>query len=112
MPSLQVRDLPQDIYDTLVRSAKRNHRSIAQQTTHILAEYFRVIEGRKGKEGHQIGSTSTDPDQWPTNPAEFGTWRFELLAKQLELDPSTFVPITDEELEEARGEYLMEKFGV
>lgn len=112
MPALQVRDLPQDIYDDLVRSAKRDHRSIAQQTTHILAEHFRVIEGGKGKEEPQIGSTSSNPEQWPKNPAEFGTWRFDLLAKQLELDPSTFVPMTDEELEEARGEYLMEKFGV
>ena len=45
MPALQVRDLPQDIYDQLVASSKRDHRSIAQQTTHILEQHFKLLEG-------------------------------------------------------------------
>lgn len=45
MPALQVRDLPQEIYDQLAASAKRDHRSIAQQTTAILEHHFTVVEG-------------------------------------------------------------------
>ncbi len=37
MPSLQVRDLPEDVYRQLVESARREHRSIAQQATYLLA---------------------------------------------------------------------------
>lgn len=32
MPSLQVRDLPDDVHDALVRTARAEHRSVAQQT--------------------------------------------------------------------------------
>jgi hypothetical protein len=32
MPALQVRDFPADLYEKLRESAKREHRSIAQQT--------------------------------------------------------------------------------
>jgi plasmid stability protein len=38
MPSLQVRDLPLDVYTKLVDRAKREHRSIAQQATFLLTE--------------------------------------------------------------------------
>lgn len=45
MPALQVRDLPQDIYDRLCESARREHRSIAQQTTAILERHFKLLDG-------------------------------------------------------------------
>ena len=38
MPAFQVRDMPQDLYDQLKYSAKCNHRSMAQQTVHILEQ--------------------------------------------------------------------------
>lgn len=44
MPALQVRDLPQDIYDRLVLSAERDHRSLAQQTTYILEQHLRHVD--------------------------------------------------------------------
>ena len=37
MPSLQVRDLPQDIYRRLAEEAKRDHRSLSQEATVLLA---------------------------------------------------------------------------
>lgn len=39
MPALQVRDLPQDLYDQLVELSRQDHRSIAQETTFIIEEY-------------------------------------------------------------------------
>ena len=42
MPALQVRDLPEPIYSALVKEAREQHRSIAQQTIHILEQHFLV----------------------------------------------------------------------
>jgi len=38
MPSLQVRDMPYELYQRLVASAKRSNRSIAQQTITLLGD--------------------------------------------------------------------------
>ena len=40
MPALQVRDLPQDTYERLVRCAADEHRSLTQQTVAILESYL------------------------------------------------------------------------
>lgn len=40
MPTLQVRDLPQDVYERLCENAKAEHRSIAQQATAILESHL------------------------------------------------------------------------
>ncbi len=42
MPALQVRDLPEPIYSALVKEAREQHRSIAQQTIYILERHFLV----------------------------------------------------------------------
>lgn len=36
MPRLQIRDLPQDIYDRLIESAEKNRRSLTQEAITIL----------------------------------------------------------------------------
>jgi plasmid stability protein len=41
MPALQVRDLPQDIYDDLKAQAEREHRSLSQQTVVLLQAALR-----------------------------------------------------------------------
>ena len=38
MPTLQIRDLPQDIYDKLVESAELNRRSLTQEAITILEQ--------------------------------------------------------------------------
>lgn len=38
MPSLQIRDLPQDVYDKLKLLAESEHRSLAQQALVLLKE--------------------------------------------------------------------------
>lgn len=43
MPTLQIRDLPQGIYDRLVLEAGLEHRSLAQQATAILDSHFRQM---------------------------------------------------------------------
>ena len=40
MATLQVRDLPQDLYEGLSLTAKSQHRSLAQQTAHIIQLYL------------------------------------------------------------------------
>lgn len=42
MPSLQVRDLPEHIYQTLCTEAARQHRSIAQQAIATLAQGLKL----------------------------------------------------------------------
>lgn len=44
MPPLQVRDLPQDIYERLCRCAERERRSLAQQTTWIIERFLDMYE--------------------------------------------------------------------
>ena len=41
MPALQVRDLPQSLYDELQQRAMREHRSMAQQTIVALEDHLR-----------------------------------------------------------------------
>lgn len=38
VPTLQVRNLPQNLYDRIVEAAKREHRSITQQTIVLLSQ--------------------------------------------------------------------------
>ncbi len=45
MPALQIRDLPQGIYDALKLRAEREHRSLAQQATVAIEEHLRLIPG-------------------------------------------------------------------
>ena len=44
MPSLQVREMPTILYDALCESAKRDHRSIAQQAVVTLSRGLNLAE--------------------------------------------------------------------
>jgi plasmid stability protein len=46
MPLLQVRDFPDDLYDTLSRTAKNDNRSIAQETIVLLRRALGQPEAR------------------------------------------------------------------
>jgi plasmid stability protein len=37
MPSLQIRDLPEEVYQKLLRLAKQDHRSLSQEAAVVLA---------------------------------------------------------------------------
>ena len=43
MPALQIRDLPQGLYDELKLRAEREHRSLAQQATVAIEEHLRMV---------------------------------------------------------------------
>ena len=60
MPTLQVRDLPQELYDKLACEAAAEFRSLAQQTTSILDQHFRgaATHERQGAMGYGEGSPS------------------------------------------------------
>ena len=47
MPSLQVRELPDHIYQKLVQEAEREHRSLSQQAIAVLARGFGVAMNPK-----------------------------------------------------------------
>lgn len=42
MPILQVRDVPDDLYETLVKEAKSDNRSIAQETIVLLRDALNI----------------------------------------------------------------------
>lgn len=49
MPSLQVRDLPEHIYQKLLGDAKRQHRSLAQQAVFSLSKGLETFENPKDR---------------------------------------------------------------
>ncbi len=49
MPSLQVRDLPHDVYARLQERAEAEHRSIAQETVVLLRIALGLPESRKAE---------------------------------------------------------------
>lgn len=51
MPALQVRDLPQDVYEGLKDCARNEHRSLAQQTIRAVEEMLARRESAEGDEG-------------------------------------------------------------
>lgn len=55
MPALQVKDCPQDIYDSLKLCASAEDRSMSQQTIHILRRFLKAYE--------QLGSNMSNTDQ-------------------------------------------------
>ena len=71
MPSLQIRDLPEHLYEILAEKARRNRRSLAQQATIELEKMVEaetrsrrldtVAELRKAILADGIRKTSLDP---------------------------------------------------
>ena len=71
MPSLQIRDLPEHLYEILAEKARRNRRSLAQQATIELENMFEaearsrrldtVAELRETILADGIRKTSLDP---------------------------------------------------
>ncbi len=49
MPLLQVRDMPEDLYENLARIAKQENRSIAQETIVLLRAAINLTEERKSR---------------------------------------------------------------
>ncbi|MEL6339048.1 MAG: hypothetical protein AAFQ65_04025 [Myxococcota bacterium] len=49
MPSLQIRDLPDELYEQLRVEAKREHRSLAQQATALLEKQLQGGSGSRSR---------------------------------------------------------------
>ncbi len=49
MPSLQVRELPENIYSSLVNQAKAEHRSLAQEAVAVLAKGLNISLSNKSR---------------------------------------------------------------
>lgn len=63
MPSLQVRDLPEPIYRKLVERASREHRTISQEATVLLARALEVAPGNRERRRAVLDSLRTQPRQ-------------------------------------------------
>ena len=72
MPSLQVRDVPAEIYNTLKQQAKRQHRTIAQETIAILESNLGVgkdLKHRRQRIIDDISGMNTETSDLP-DPVE------------------------------------------
>jgi antitoxin FitA len=68
MPTLQVRDLPEDVYVQLNYLAKKEHRSLSQETIVILKEGIGSKLGNKERRRkllEQINLLDIDADKFP-----------------------------------------------
>ena len=61
MPSLQVRELPQQIYHKLVTRAKKEHRSLAQQAIVTLAKGLDIEEKPKKRRANLVQRILQNP---------------------------------------------------
>lgn len=113
MPALQVRNLPQDIYDQLAAEAKAEHRSLAQHTTSILAEHFRVVDGGLSERPQQpstalpttLGSLTWEHIRTPEEREQRARKLFALMEAELEgVDVATLTP-PEVIFEEMRSEH-------
>ena len=73
MPALQVRDIPQDIYDGLVKLAKEENRSLAQETVVLLRLALKNSEERMTRRKRvllEIAELDMEPDPAMPDPAK------------------------------------------
>ena len=72
MPSLQVRDLPEELYRQLTYLAARDHRSLAQEAVHLLEQGIRIrLDGRTRRRIllESYKGPGVDTSDWP-DPAD------------------------------------------
>ena len=73
MPLLQVRDIPEDLYERLSRVAEADNRSIAQETIVLLKKALGYTEERAARRKRLLAEIQankmTNVDQFP-DPAE------------------------------------------
>lgn len=103
MPALQVRDFPDDLYQQLKTSAKREHRSLAQQATSLIERGLSLVECNPVQESLQ--SRTTIPYRLRSNAPEEIERRIEkrkaLFARIDEMNArrdKTHPRLTDEEI--------------
>jgi hypothetical protein len=73
MPLLQVRDIPEDLYEAISKIAKQEHRSIAQETIILLRKSLGLTEERMTKRKRvikEINDLAKDGSKSKLDPAE------------------------------------------
>ena len=68
MPILQVRDLPNTIYQKLVQEAKREHRSLSQQAIVTLSRALNISLSAKDRRAQVIKSINDFHQQFSFEP--------------------------------------------
>lgn len=61
MATLNVKNLPDDLYAQLQERARRNHRSVAQEVTHLIEEAVQAPDDLSILELEGLGSACWDP---------------------------------------------------
>ncbi len=69
MPSLQVRELPENIYLQLCREAEIQHRSIAQQAVAILARGLTLELDPKSRRAALLAQINSNPIKLNATPS-------------------------------------------
>ena len=69
MPSLQVRELPENIYQLLQESAKKEHRSLAQEAVITLARGLQTSVSNKKRREKLLKSIAAHPCCYDKNKA-------------------------------------------
>ncbi|ORC34657.1 hypothetical protein B4O97_11970 [Marispirochaeta aestuarii] len=73
MPLLQVRDIPEDLYEKLSRVAEQDNRSIAQETIVLLKQALAYKESRISRRKrilHEISSNKVENADTFPDPAD------------------------------------------
>ncbi len=60
MPSLQVRELPENIYQALAKQAKEDHRSLAQEAVIVLARGLNLSVSGKSRRAKVLEDIETN----------------------------------------------------
>jgi hypothetical protein len=69
MPSLQIRHLPDHLYDALCQAAKAEHRSLTQQAIVQLERSFAVFSPRQARRHEILDALVTQPPlDWTAAP--------------------------------------------
>jgi len=61
MPLLQVRNMPEGLHQALVEMAKREHRSVAQQTVVLLRDALTPPEDNRARRRRVLEQIDADP---------------------------------------------------
>lgn len=64
MPALQIRDLPDDLYERLKRLSEREHRSLSGQATVLLKEALSEGTENRDRRDDVLETIDRERDEW------------------------------------------------
>jgi len=68
MPALQIRDLPDDLYERLKRLSEREHRSLAGQATVLLERALSDENPERARREEAVDRIDDQREEWNNEP--------------------------------------------